>query len=101
MFLEIEPGDAANIQVDWELAEPPIPFRLSLRPQPLARDASIDVFLRGPGGWVARGPEGGSSAEVRYEGAWDAPVDVSVEPDPRGGLPGLWARLTRFWSEGF
>jgi hypothetical protein len=96
--LQVEPGKSATVEVAYEL---PLEnsYALTAAPQPLARDAAVEIVLRLPQDWVVRGPGRREDEIFHYEGLLDDALSITAEPDERTGLPALWQTLVEFWKE--
>ncbi|MDQ4096070.1 MAG: DUF4012 domain-containing protein [Actinomycetota bacterium] len=94
----VERGDTTTVEVGYTL---PYRGRYSFvaTPQPLARDASIDIELALPTDWTVRGPGRWEDNTFRYQTTFVEPISISAGPSDRSGLPALWESLTDFWSE--
>lgn len=97
-FAAVAAGDTVRYRAEYTI---PVDGRLELelRPQPLARDALLSLRLTVPEGWRLMG-DGAELADGRaVHPAWDSPIEIRAEPDPRSGMPALWRDLRRFWTE--
>lgn len=103
-LLEIPRGESTSVTVTYRLPLGPDGYSLVALPQPLARDARIDVALALPRGWqveATRGEVDRATSVFRYRGRFDRTITVEAGPRRarRAGLPALWERLGRFWRE--
>jgi Protein of unknown function (DUF4012) len=96
--VEISRTESATIEVAYDIALNDS-YALTAAPQPLARDAAVDIALRLPKDWIIRGPGRREDEIFRYKGPMDEQLSISAEPDERSGLPALWQTLVRFWRE--
>jgi hypothetical protein len=100
VYARIEQGDAATVEVVYEVpARAEGDFRLELVPQPLARDARLEVRLSLPRSWRARDLEVDSDGIAERSVVFDRPVTLAAAWPERAGLPALWERLKSFWEE--
>jgi hypothetical protein len=74
-------------------------YSLEVLPQPLARDARLELNIELPDGWEVRGPDGVAAADLSYSGRLVGSMSIHAAPRSRTGLSGLWDGLVRFWSE--
>ena len=99
IYMQEPPGDNETIEVGYDL-DLDESYSLVATPQPLARDARIEIALRVPSDWVVRGPgKNGDDDVFRYEGPFEDTLEFSATPDRRRGLTALWDSLTEFWRE--
>lgn len=98
-FVRVPRGERTRVRVAYELPPADPRFDLIVDPQPLTHDARLEVRLGLPRGWVAEGAGEPGDDGIAFEGALDHPLRFSAYRDPRTGIPGLWQRLSRFWSE--
>lgn len=99
VFVELSRGSSTSLEVAYDL---PVgdAYTFHAVPQPLAVDATIEVAVELPDGWVAGG--GGvteSDGVVRYEGPFVRRLDISAAPSEMTGLPALWQDLQDFWHD--
>lgn len=99
VYIEVERGASASVRVDYSL--PPAPrYELVATPQPLARDAHIDLALEVPDGWTVRGIEPPRRAGwASFSGAFDRTLRVEAAPDDKTGIPAIWDGLVGFWRK--
>lgn len=74
-------------------------FRVELVPQPLPRDARLDVVVELPRGWQSEDLTDRGDGVVGWTGDFRAPVTLTAWRPERTGLPALWERLEQFWEE--
>jgi hypothetical protein len=91
VFVKIRRLSQRSITIEYELPEAPR-YSYVLRPQPLARDARVELYLRVPDGWSATEPLEGDG-RYTYSGTLEGPIEIEAGPDLRRGLPALWNRL--------
>lgn len=97
LLLEVPRGRTRDLIVRHELP-PATPRRIELRPQPLPRDAILEVALEAsPDATVYVGDER-ARGSMRRSLVWDRVVTAGVSPYERRGLPRLWDRLVGFWT---
>jgi hypothetical protein len=96
--LTIGRGRSVTVSVTYEL---PLAhsYEMTVRPQPLARDASVKIRIDTPIGWHIRGPGTIVGSSLRYAGPLIRPVRVEARPRERAGISSVWEGLARFWSE--
>ncbi len=96
--VQIRPGGSASVEVAYDL---PLDnsYALTATPQPLAKDAAVEIVLRLPRDWIVRGPGRREDEIFHYEGPMDDQLSIVAEPDERNGLPALWQTLVEFWQE--
>jgi hypothetical protein len=96
--LEVPRGKSATVEVAYDL---PLSdsYALTAAPQPLAKDAAVEIALRLPQDWVVRGPGRQEDEIFHYEGPMDDLLSIKAEPDQTTGLPALWQTLVSFWQE--
>jgi hypothetical protein len=99
VFAEIESGVSRTIAVRYELlgVSEETGYKLVATPQPLARDARIDIDIHAPKDWVVRGPGSDGIGEYEHRGSFRNVVRVEAAPDERTGLPALW-EVIEFWD---
>ncbi|MGH2787639.1 MAG: DUF4012 domain-containing protein [Actinomycetota bacterium] len=99
VFAEIETGESRTIAVTYELlsVSGETGYKLVATPQPLARDARIDIDIDAPEDWVVRGPGSDGTGEYEYRGSFTSVVRAEAAPDERTGLPALW-EVIDFWD---
>jgi hypothetical protein len=73
-------------------------YELEVKPQPLARDAELEVHLEFPAGWIARGPNA-SDDSVEYRGRLSSGLHFEARPSTRTGMSALWDGIRRFLAE--
>lgn len=96
MFVEMASGESRTTAVTFSAPVPEAGFTFSLTPQPLAKDANLELDLELPTGWRAVGSSG--SADVPFSDDLDRPVTFRLEPDPHAGFGAFWQGIQRFWS---
>lgn len=98
LYLEVPRGSSKEVEVVYSLPANDDGFKLSVAPQPLARDAELTVDLQLPSNWVSEGAGTLDGDTLRFEARLDQAYLFSAEPDPRTGIAGLWSSFKRFWS---
>jgi hypothetical protein len=100
-YLEIPRGKEQMMQVRYSLPTSERGYALSILPQPLTKDARLDVALSAPADWTLRGPEGSrvEAGALSFSGSLKAPLEFEAGPDQRSGIAALFARITRFLSD--
>lgn len=98
VYLEIPRGEAFDIRVGYNLPAAEDGFLLAVEPQPLAKDATLELEVRLPSGWVERGPGELDGNILRFEGPLDRSLLFEGQPDPRTGIPGVWQAIKNFWN---
>jgi hypothetical protein len=101
LFFEVEQGDVARATLAYELPLKEAGYSLEVTPQPLPVDATVDIRVDAPSGWSLEGPDGERRGELEFSGRLVGPIRVEAADRlaVRGGLAGIWERLSRFWSE--
>lgn len=92
VFLDLQAGDSATLAATYRLPVGPA-FRLRLSPQPLARDADLELRAKAPPGWTwtqERRPI------IERVGRLSAPVEITAVSDERSGLAAWWDGLLTF-----
>lgn len=99
VFVELPRGETTSVEVAYELPGDDA-YTLHAVPQPLAVDATIELTLQLPEGWVADGAGvTESDGVVRYEGPLDRRLEITAAPSEMTGLPALWQGLQDFWHD--
>jgi hypothetical protein len=99
VYLEIEPGDSATVEATYSLPLPDDRYSLRMTPQPLARDAEVEVFLRGPDDWQFDGPGDVEEGELHLEETFVGDIEITAAPEERTGIPALWDSISGFMSD--
>lgn len=99
IYVELPRGQQSQLSVDYSL--PPAPgYSVVITPQPLSRDAELDLSLELPSGWVlTEGDAETSGRDVSLQTVLDRRLTLRARPDDRPGVSGSWARLVRMWKE--
>lgn len=95
----IDRGETSEVQVGYTLPFDHNGYSFQATPQPLVRDASIELTLGLPHGWTVRGPGRWEDDTFRYRGTLDRTLSVKAAPSGRSGFAALWESLTKFWNE--
>ena len=95
----IDRGETSEVQVGYTLPSDDDGYSFVVTPQPLVRDASIELALGLPRDWTVRGPGRWEDDTFRYRGTLDRTLSVSAAPSGRSGVAALWESLTKFWNE--
>ena len=98
-LLEVRPGERKAFSVSYHLPLDEGRYSLEVIPQPLARDARVDVSLEVPASWVLRGEGDVEPGGLEFSGELDRTLEFSAEPRDRTGISSLWDGLVRFWRE--
>ena len=85
IYVEIPQGATSTVEVVYNL---PIEedYSLVALPQPLARDATVELALGIPREWTVRGPGRWEDGIYRYRGKFDKILTVKAFPTERDGL---------------
>ena len=94
----VDRGKHTRIQLGYTLPSED-GYSLLATPQPLAKDAGIDIALGVPRDWTVRGPGRWEDDTFRYKGTFDQTLSITAAPSTRSGLPALWESLKRFWND--
>ncbi|MDQ4142749.1 MAG: DUF4012 domain-containing protein [Actinomycetota bacterium] len=94
----IDRGEKTQIRVGYELPSEDA-YSLLATPQPLAKDAEIDIALGLPRNWTIRGPGRWEDNTFRFRGTFDGTISIDAAPSQLTGLPALWESLKEFWNE--
>jgi hypothetical protein len=98
-YVEIERGDRAVMEVEYELPITAGVYSLQIDPQPLANDARIDVRLNAPDDWLLTGPDKRDVAG-EFSGTLDRTLEFEAEASGgQTGLAALWEGIVRFWRD--
>ncbi len=97
--VRVKRGSAVTVAYEYELPLPEGAYSLSVRPQPLARDARIHLEVAAPDRWIVRGPEGEEDSPMAFSGVLDRTLEVVASPSRRRGLSAWWEALIEFWRE--
>lgn len=93
-------GETATVEVVYGVpARPDGEFLLELVPQPLPRDAKLDVLVELPRGWKSDDLAERGDGVVGWTGVFRGPLTLAAWRPERSGLPALWDRLEQFWEE--
>jgi hypothetical protein len=95
----IDRGETSEVQVGYTLPFDHNGYSFQATPQPLVRDASIELTLGLPLDWTVRGPGRWEDDTFRYRGTLDRTLSVKAAPSGRSGFAALWESLTKFWNE--
>lgn len=95
----IDRGETSEVQVGYTLPFDHNGYSFQATPQPLVRDASIELTLGLPHDWTVRGPGRWEDDTFRYRGTLDRTLSVKAAPSGRSGFAALWESLTKFWNE--
>jgi hypothetical protein len=100
-YLEIARHDSAVMEVSYDLPVTGSRYALTIRPQPLTKDARLTVRLLAPGGWRLLGPDGSTVGDgaLVFRGPLRGSLAFEAQPDPRTGLPRIWEGFSRFLRE--
>lgn len=99
VFATVPAGEVRSVAVSFEGAVSRDGLTLSFTPQPLARDAELDLSVSVPAGWRAVGFSDDVGGDIESSGALDQPLEIRLEPDPHAGFGAIWRSFTRFWHE--
>jgi hypothetical protein len=99
VYVRVPRGEERTISVQYALPPRAGGYSFVAHPQPLARDALLEVALELPSDWTIRGPGEGRDGVWRYSGDFVGEVELFASPDQRTGIPGLWDSLSDFWSD--
>ncbi|HEY7875199.1 MAG TPA: DUF4012 domain-containing protein [Actinomycetota bacterium] len=99
VYLSVPQGRARTITIQYALPSRDDGYVFRAYPQPLARDATIDIALALPRDWKVDGPGEDSRGVWRYRGDFVSTVELRATPDQRTGIPGLWDSLSDFWTQ--
>jgi hypothetical protein len=71
-------------------------YSLSITPQPLTRDARVEVVLEAPESWTLSGPSGEAEDSLTWSGTLDETLRFEAIPGRGGrtGIPRFWEWLT-------
>jgi len=89
VYTQVPRSEQRTITIHYGLP-PRNDYSLLFSPQPLARDARIDLGLRVPADWTVESPLTRSGDVYRYAGTLEGDVRVTARPDARTGIPALW-----------
>jgi Protein of unknown function (DUF4012) len=98
VYVEVPRGEARTITIQYALPAGEAGYSFRADPQPLARDATLEVALVLPPDWDVDGPGEARDGIWRYSGVFDETFELRAKPDQRTGIPGLWDSLTDFWT---
>lgn len=98
VYVEIPRGETSTVEISYDL---PVDdqYYLVAMPQPLAKDADIELALQVPVDWTIRGPGRWEDDIYRYTGTFDETLEINAFPTERKGLSALWKSISNFWSE--
>jgi Protein of unknown function (DUF4012) len=98
IYVEIPLGETAVVEIVYAL---PLEgdYSLEMLPQPLARDASVELALKVPRDWTVRGPGRWEDSIYRFRGEFDQAMTVKAFPTERKGLSAFWESLGDFWND--
>jgi hypothetical protein len=100
LVASVPQGESADVEVVYGIpTRPDGKFVLELVPQPLPRDASLDVMVELPRGWQSDDLGEQDDGVAGWSGAFRGPVTITAWRPERTGLPALWERIERFWKE--
>lgn len=100
LVTSVPQGEAARVEVVYGVpARPDGQFLLELVPQPLPRDARLEVLLELPRGWRSENLEETGDGVAEWTGTFRGPLTLAAWRPERSGLPALWERLEQFWEE--
>jgi hypothetical protein len=99
VYVEIPRGQETVVSVGYELPLESDEYSLEVIPQPLARDAHLEVALGVPPGWTVEGDGELDDGVLRFSGDLDGRMEWRAGPREAGGLTGLWDALVGFWRE--
>lgn len=94
-----EPKQRSTVTIAYEV---PLEgsFSLAAMPQPLARDARIEILLKVPDEWLIEGPVKLEDDTFTYEGNFVGALSINTRPaEDAPGLPGVWDAITNFWND--
>ena len=98
VYVEIPQGDKAAIEVDYTLPAEDESYSLTMIPQPLTSDATVNLRLRVPNDWTIVGAgEDNELGELDWSTELDRTIVVEAFPDGRTGIPGIWEGFKDFW----
>ena len=98
IYVEIPLGKTSEVAVAYDL---PLEgdYSLEALPQPLARDADLQIALDVPRDWTIRGPGRWEDDIYRYRGTFDATLTIKAFPTEREGISSFGDWLEDFWNE--
>ena len=99
VYVTVPRGTSARVEVRYRLDLGDAGYELEARPQPLTHPSRLEVRVTVPPGWSATGRGGVADGVMAYSGRFDETMEWRVGPSERTGIPALWARLERFWTE--
>ena len=77
IYVEVPRGSHTTLDVRYELKRRPgQPYSLVAIPQPLSRDAKLDIQLELPTGWSVEGPGEADGDVWRFSEPWDCTVEI-------------------------
>lgn len=92
--------ETATVEVTYDVpARSDGEFLVEVVPQPLARDARMVAAVSLPKGWRADELDRRPNGVMGWNGPLTGPVELAAWQPERSGLPALWERIERFWSE--
>ena len=98
--VEVPQGEQAAIEVAYTLPPGDESYSLTMIPQPLTSDATVDLRLRVPNDWTIVGAgDDSDTGEVTWKTTLDKTIEVHAFPDGRTGIPGIWEGLKDFWHD--
>jgi hypothetical protein len=98
-YVHIPPHSTGEVRVVYRIPPSPDGYSLMITPQPLARDASLDVQLALPRGWIqSEGPGLLRAGRYDYSAPLTGPVSLRMGPPHRPGLTAVWDHLVHFWD---
>ncbi|MPZ91969.1 MAG: DUF4012 domain-containing protein [Actinobacteria bacterium] len=97
--LELERDAATTVTVAYEIELDAHRYELIARPQPLARDATLELELDFPADWAVFGPGSVRGATLSYSGVFNGTIEVRARLKQRSGISLAWERLAGFMNE--
>jgi Protein of unknown function (DUF4012) len=97
--IQAEPGRTTTVIAGYEI---PLngDFTMKAVPQPLARDARVEILLKVPDEWLIEGPGKLEDDTFIYEGNFVGTLSINTRPEEDApGLPGLWDSISNFMND--
>jgi Protein of unknown function (DUF4012) len=98
VFVKVPRTKSTTVTVSYRL---PLQGRysLSVLPQPLSRDAQLDLDLSWPRDWTVEEAVAASGNRLELATTLGDPFTITAAPPPRTGLSSAWDSLVRFWTQ--